>query len=95
MPAAIVVLACAIGWVSPGLASASHNSKDCGVVSRGANDYRVRAMKLKCKVARKGSVKYLRSEEPRSRVRLRSDLRRQLLLPGSAEGLLGHPAVAR
>ena len=66
MPAAIVVLACAIGWVSPGLASASHNSKDCGVVSRGANDYRVRAMKLKCKVARKGSVKYLRSEEPRA-----------------------------
>ncbi len=64
--ASIVALACSIGCVLPGVASAGHNSKNCGIVSRGASDYRVRAMHLKCKVARKGSVKYLRSGEPRT-----------------------------
>jgi hypothetical protein len=62
----IVVLVCLLGSVSPGVAGASHNSKDCGIVSHGASDYRVRAKRVKCKAARKSSVKYLRSGKPRS-----------------------------
>ena len=64
--AAIAVVACVGAWSGPSVASAGHASKDCGIVSRGSVDYRVRAIKLKCKVARKGSVKYLRSGEPRA-----------------------------
>jgi hypothetical protein len=64
--AIVVVLASLIAWAAPGPASAGHGGKDCGVVSRGAKDYRVNAKHMKCKAARKGSVKYLRSKEPRS-----------------------------
>ena len=62
---AIAALACAAA-LGPDAASAGHNSRDCGIVSRGSNDYRVHAMHLKCKVARKASAKYLRSGEARS-----------------------------
>lgn len=60
------MLACLIVGGVPGVASAGHGGRDCGVVSRGSKDYRINAMHMKCKAARKGSVKYLRSKEPRS-----------------------------
>lgn len=62
----MAVLGCAIAGLGHGAASASHNSKDCGVLSSGSSDYRVHALKLKCKVARKASAKYLRSGTPRA-----------------------------
>ncbi len=62
----LAIVACSISLLAPGTAGAGHNSKDCGIVSHGSTDYRVRAMKLKCKVARKGSTKYLRSGQPRT-----------------------------
>jgi hypothetical protein len=58
---AIAVLACSLAAVGPSPASAGHSSKNCGVLSQGSTDYRVHALKLKCKVARKGAAKYLRS----------------------------------
>ena len=64
--AAVLLLACACAVSLPGPATAGHNSKDCGIVSQGTTDYRVHALRLKCKVARKGTAKYLRTQEPRS-----------------------------
>ncbi len=63
---AFATLACSIALVGPGAATAGHNSKNCGIVSSGSSDYRVHASKLKCKVARKGTKKYLRSATARS-----------------------------
>ena len=64
--ALIAILGCAIAWVSPTTANAGHASKNCGIVSSGSSDYRVHALKLKCKVARKGTAKYVRTEAPRA-----------------------------
>ena len=64
--AGIALLACSIACLVPGVANAGHSGKDCGIVSRGSKDYRVHAMHVKCKAARKASKKYLRSGEPRS-----------------------------
>jgi hypothetical protein len=44
---------------------AGHASKRCGIVSKGSGDYRVRASFMSCKAARRGSVKYLRTQQPR------------------------------
>ena len=63
--ATIAVAAAAAGWLGPGPVFAGHDSKNCGIVSKGASDYRVHASYLKCKVARRGATKYLRSAEAR------------------------------
>lgn len=44
---------------------AGHASKRCGIVSKGSGDFRVRASFMKCKAARRASLKYLRSQQPR------------------------------
>lgn len=64
--AACLALACSIAVLMPGPATAGHNSRDCGVLSQGLSDYRIHASRLKCKVARKSSARYLRSGQPRS-----------------------------
>jgi hypothetical protein len=60
-----IALACLTAFSSADPAAAGHAGKNCGIVSVGSGDHRVRALKLKCKVARKSSVRYLRSERPR------------------------------
>jgi len=62
----VAVLTCLSPALAPDVATAGHNSKNCGVISHGSADYRIRALKLECKIARTGSIKYLRTEEPRS-----------------------------
>jgi hypothetical protein len=62
----VAVLACGLGAVPAGPAVAGHVSKDCGIISKGSHDYRVHASHMKCKQARKSSVRYLRSGEPRA-----------------------------
>ena len=62
---AVAALACAFGIGASEQALAGHQSKKCGIVSKGSHDYRVRAMKMKCKAARKSSLKYLRTQQPR------------------------------
>ena len=65
--AAAMVLAAGIAAVSdPERAAAGHSGRDCGIVSEGPRDYRVRAQKLECEKARRGSKRYLRSGEPLS-----------------------------
>lgn len=55
----MLVIAAALAVVSPGSAGASHG-KSCGVVSKGASDYRVTARVLTCRSARKWVRRYLR-----------------------------------
>ena len=64
--AMVAVLACSVAVLAPGAATAGHASKNCGVLSQGSSDYRIHALRLKCKVARKASVQYLRNGQPRS-----------------------------
>lgn len=62
--AVFVAVAVAVGVVALGdadRAGAVHGGKSCGIVSEGSRDYRVRAQKLKCKKARRGAKRYLRS----------------------------------
>jgi hypothetical protein len=60
---AAIVIAC--GWLGPLDATAGHISKDCGVLSHRSHDYRIHAAHLKCKAARRASLKYLKKEKPR------------------------------
>lgn len=48
----------AIVLPSPPVATAAHG-KDCGVVSKGAGDYRVRARVMGCRPARRWIARYL------------------------------------
>ena len=63
--ATVAVLACSLFAIAPGDATAGHTSKNCGIVSKGSHDYRVRAMHVPCKGARRSSLRYLRKEKPR------------------------------
>jgi hypothetical protein len=59
LAAAVAVLATvAIGQPQP--AGAVHASKNCGIVSVGSRDYRVRAQKVECDRALRGAKRYLR-----------------------------------
>jgi hypothetical protein len=46
---------------APEAASARHQGRDCGIVSKGERDYRVRAQQLSCDKAVRGANRYLRS----------------------------------
>jgi hypothetical protein len=63
---AIAAVVCVLAGAAPEAASAGHNGKNCGILSSGASDYRIHAMRLKCKVARRSSAKYLRSGQARA-----------------------------
>ena len=56
---ALVVAVAAIGL--PGPAGAGHAAQNCGIVSDGPRDYRVRAQQLSCEKAIRGAKRYLRS----------------------------------
>jgi hypothetical protein len=58
-----VVTASSIGVPS---AQAGHDARNCGIVSKGAHDYRVHSMQMSCKKARKGAKRYLRTGKPRA-----------------------------
>jgi hypothetical protein len=64
--AILAILACSLSAGPPELALAGHQGKDCGIVSQGSQDYRVRALAMPCRQARRGSVRYLRTQEPRA-----------------------------
>ena len=55
----MLVIAAALAVVGPGPAGASHGT-NCGVVSKGASDFRVTARVLACRSARKWVRRYLR-----------------------------------
>ncbi len=57
---AVVLTGLLIGAEAPERAIAGHQGKDCGIVSKGSRDYRVRAQQLKCGKARKGAKRYLK-----------------------------------
>ena len=48
------------------VAVAGHAGKNCGILSVGSNDYRARALAMKCKPARRASLRYLRKGEARA-----------------------------
>ena len=51
----------ALGDAEP--AAAVHSSKNCGIVTAGSRDYRVRAQKVECDTALRGAKRYLREGE--------------------------------
>jgi hypothetical protein len=59
-----VAVAVAGGAGIPTPASATHKSKNCGLISVGKHDYRVHAKKFRCAPARSASLKYLRQGKP-------------------------------
>ena len=62
---ATVAALAAAGWLTPGPAFAGHDSKNCGLISKGSHDYRVQAGYMACKKARRASKRYLRTGQPR------------------------------
>ena len=69
LPAVLGVLATtvvvALGVAPAERATAGHAGQNCGIVSKGSRDYRVRAQQLSCKAARSGVLLYLRKHEAR------------------------------
>lgn len=63
LAAAAVLAAALVGVSGPERAAAGHQGKNCGIMSKGARDYRVRAQQLDCDKARRGAKRYLRREE--------------------------------
>jgi hypothetical protein len=57
---AAVLVAALVAVDGPDRAVAGHQGTDCGIVSKGSKDYRVRAQQLKCKKARRGAKRYLK-----------------------------------
>ena len=53
-------LAAAVTTLTSTVAEAGHEGKKCGVISVKSHDYRVHASSLRCRTARRASVKYLR-----------------------------------
>jgi hypothetical protein len=64
--AAIAIAVHLAGSVAAPPAEAGHDARNCGILSKGSHDYRVRSMKMKCKQARKGAKLYLRTGEARA-----------------------------
>ena len=52
-----------VDFAGPDRAVAGHEGRECGILSHGPRDYRVRAQNLSCDKARRGSKRYLRSGE--------------------------------
>jgi len=61
----LVALACVSLLAIHTTAGAGHVAGDCGIVSQGSRDYRVKKMKMSCEKARKGAKRYLRTGKPR------------------------------
>jgi hypothetical protein len=57
--AVVLVIAAALAVAGPSPARAAHG-KSCGIVSKGASDYRVSARALTCRSARKWVRRHLR-----------------------------------
>lgn len=64
--AIVVAVGGTISLASADRAVAGHTSRNCGIISKGSQDYRARALAIKCKLARRSSLRYLRTQEPRS-----------------------------
>ncbi|HEX2127805.1 MAG TPA: hypothetical protein VHF58_01155 [Solirubrobacterales bacterium] len=62
--AAMVVLAAMLaGAGGAERAAAGHQGKNCGIVTDGPRDYRVRSQNLDCAKARRGAKRYLRTRD--------------------------------
>ena len=59
--AALCAAVAAVG--EPPVARAGHQAQNCGIISEGSRDYRVRAQNLGCAKAVRGAKRYLRSGE--------------------------------
>ena len=64
--AIVATLAAAWCGVPAAPAEAGHGGKDCGIISQGSNDYRAYAKRMKCRKARRSSLRYLRTGQARS-----------------------------
>ena len=58
---AVALVAGLTGIGVPGPASAGHAAQNCGIISDGPRDYRVRAQQIGCEKAVRGAKRYLRS----------------------------------
>ena len=59
--AVALIAAMALLLAAPGAAGAGHASKKCGIVAKGASDWRVKAGGVRCGRARDGIRLYLRN----------------------------------